>query len=534
VSLEARGDAALRIAPAQDRSIDEDAIDHYEAEAARWAMAGRPDHAAHFYAATLDHRPGDTRVRMMLAGCLARCNQVAAAAGQYLRVALEYAAQRRDREAMALAYQVLHLDASQFVYVAVAETLRGIGRPARELCARAAEAHLQAGRLVDGLHMLQLGAEIDAKNPDVRRRLAQLYLSQHMTGPAVVNLVEAGRLLLAAGNNAEYVDVAEQILRVDARHLETLRELPRVLLRVGEPQRAVVKLADLMRVSPGDTVGYETLAHAFVAIDRVPTALSVLERLVGELLATGRALQAEAILERARHWRHDDPKFARAVLALREPKPATAPPRLERAPARTTGEGGEGTVVLDITDLLVSGDIAVAVAAHDRASSPRASSRAPAPPSARPSRAHDPVVDLSDDVIELEEVEGTLVLRLQDLSHVGRVPRRPSGPPPAPGRVPPPTSRRVPPPAARRVPPPAPRRALPPPRPAAELEATELVGLDDELDDITLVRPLAALGDVAALVLDEDSSELRQDPRSPAARAAMVRRARALAGRAYA
>jgi tetratricopeptide (TPR) repeat protein len=532
VSLGARGDAALRTAPAQDRSIDEDAIAHYEAEAARWASAGRPDHAACFYAATLDHRPDDTRVRMMLAGCLARCNQVAAAAGQYLRVALEYAAQRRDREAMALAYQVLHLDASQFVYVAVAETLRGIGRPARELCARAAEAHLQAGRLVDGLHMLQLGAEIDAKNPDVRRRLAQLYLSQHMTGPAVVNLVEAGRLLLAAGNNAEYVDVAEQILRVDARHLETLRELPRVLLRVGEPQRAVVKLADLMRASPGDTVGYETLAHAFVTIDRVPTALSVLERLVNELLATGRALQAEAILERARHWRHDDPELARAVLALREPKPVTAPMRIERAPVRTTVEGGEGTVVLDITDLLVSGDIAVAVAAHDR---PRASSRrAPAPPSARPSRAPEPVVDLSDDVIALEEVEGTLVLRLQDLSHVGRVPRRPSGPPPAPGRVPPPAPHRMPPPAPRRVPPPAPRRALPPPRPAAELEATELVGLDHELDEITLVRPLAALGDVEALVLDEESSELRQDPRSPAARAAMVRRAQALAGHAYA
>lgn len=529
----------MRTAPGHDRSNHE-AVSHYEAEAARWASAGRHDQAAQLYAVTLDHRPDDTRVRMMLAGCLVRCNQVAAAAGQYLRVALEYAAQRRDREAMALAYQVLHLDASQFVYVAVAEPLRGIGRPARELCARAAEAHLHAGRLVDGLHMLQLGAEIDAKNPDVRRRLAQIYLAQHMPGPAVVNLVEAGRLLLAAGNNAEYVDVAEQILRVDPRHLETLRELPRVLLRVGEPQRAVVKLADLMRVSPGDTVGYETLAHAFATIGRLPIALSVLERLLAELLATGRAPQAEAILERARGWRHDDPEFSRAVLALREPKPAVAPTRIERAPARTTDEG---SVVLDITDLLVSRDVAVAVAAHDRTRT--ASRRAPAPPSARPSRAPEPVVDLSDDVIELEEIEGTLVLRLQDLSHVGRVPRRPSGPPPAPARVPPPSAstpaprRALPPPAPgpvrpapRRLPPPAPRRALPPP-PAAELEATELVGLD-ELDDITLVRPLEALGDVTALVLDEDSSELPKDPRSPAARAAMVRRAQALAGHAYA
>lgn len=509
----------MRTAAAQDRSTHDATT--YEAEAAQWAAAGRPDHAAHFYAAVLDHRPGDVRVRMMLAGCLVRCNQLAAAAGEYLRVALEYAAQRRDQEAMALAYQVLHLDASQLVYVAVANVLRGIGRPARELCARAAEAHLQAGRLVDGLHMLQLGAEIDARNPDVRRRLAQIYLSQHMVGPAVANLAEAGRLLLAAGNNAEYVDVAEQILRADPRHLETLRELPRVLLRVGEPQRAVIKLADLMRVSPGDTVGYETLAHAFAVIGRVPTALSVLERLTGELVATGRAPQAEAIIERARGWRLDDAEFVRAVAALREPKPAVAPALVE-APRPTSGES---TVVLDITDLLVSGEVSAAVAAHRRrapARSRAAGARPSAPMPARddrrgrgPAPASQAVLDLSDDVVELDEVEGTLVLRLQDLSHVGRVPRRPAGPPPAP------------------------RRAGAPHRITAQNESAELMGLD-ELDEITLVRPLAALGDVAALVLDEDSSPLsqdpRHDPRSPAARAAMVRRARELSAhaRAYA
>lgn len=527
----------MSTAAAHDRSTYD--ATGYEAQAAQWAAAGRPDHAAHLYAAVLDHRPGDVRVRMMLAGCLVRCNQLAAAAGEYLRVALEYAAQRRDQEALALAYQVLHLDASQLVYVAVAEVLRSIGRPARELCARAAEAHLQAGRLVDGLHMLQLGAEIDAKNPEVRRRLAQIYLSQHMLGPAVANLAEAGRLLLAAGNNAAYVEVAEQILRADPRHLETLRELPRVYLRVGEPQRAVIKLADLMRVSPGDTVGYETLAHAFAVIGRVPTALSVLERLTGELVATGRAPQAAAILERARGWRHDDAEFARAVAALREPKPgaAVAPRARASGAADPRPSAGEGTVVLDITDLLVSGEVTAAVAAHRRTAARRGAGKQPPAVKAVASAAAPavaPVVDLSADVIELDEVEGTLVLRLQDLSHVGRVPRRPAGPPPMPRRAE----------APRRPagPPAPPRRAGAPRRPAAQSESTELVGLDDELDEITLVRPLAALGDVTALVLDEDSSPHGHDgsgghdPRSPAARAAMVRRAQELAAhsRAYA
>lgn len=246
-------------------------------------------------------------------------------------MASSLAAQRREAEAMALCHQVLDLDASQLVYVVVADVLRRMGRQARPLCARAAEAHLQAGRVADGFNMLRLGAEIDERNPEVRRRLARIYLSHHMITEAVAMLSEAGRLLLAAGNNAEYVEVAEQILRHDPRHLETLRELPRVYLRVGEAQRAVVKLSSLMRVSPGDTIGYELLAHAFAVIGRVPTALSVLERLVNELRSTGRASKAGAILERAAGWRLDDPDFPVAVQALRTPKPRRTRPPVRRA-----------------------------------------------------------------------------------------------------------------------------------------------------------------------------------------------------------
>ncbi|MCX4241663.1 tetratricopeptide repeat protein [Paraliomyxa miuraensis] len=322
----------------------------YQAQAAAWAAAGRPDHAVHLYVAALDLRPDDVRVRMMLADCLVRCNRRSPAAAEYLRVAVAFGQARRDVEALALLHQVINLDASQLVYVVVADVLRRIGRQARPLCARAAEAHLRAERWADGLNMLRLGAEIDDRNPEVRRTLARLYLGRHMITEAVTLLAEAGRLLLAAGNNAEYIEVAELILQHDPRHLETLRELPRVYVRVGEAQRAVVRLADLMRVSPGDTIGYETLAQTFAAIGRVPTALSVLERLVTELRSTGRTAQADAIIGRALGWRHDDPGFVEAVRALRAPRRVTPPP-VPRPSRPTTAEG---TVVLDIRDLMVA------------------------------------------------------------------------------------------------------------------------------------------------------------------------------------
>lgn len=343
----------------------------------------------------------DPRVRMMRADALVRGNQAAAAAGEYLHVALGYVAQRRHQEALALAYQVLRLDASQLVCDEVTHALRRIGRPARDLCARAAAAHLQAGRTDEALHMLHLGVELDPRDPDLHRQLAQVYAVHHMVAEAVAHLAVAGHMLRAAGNNAEYVVVAEQLLALDAQHLETLRELPRVYLRMGEPQRAVVKLADLMRVSPDDIVGRETLAQAFAVLGRIPSAVSVLERLVHELASTGRVAESNAVLERARSWRLDDPELARAVLAVREPKPARPRPAL----AQTTAAGG--TVVLRMADLLTAAPTEV-------------------------------VLDLSDEVVletveleaveleavELEEVEGTQRLRMKDLWHVSHAPQR--------------------------------------------------------------------------------------------------------------
>ncbi|MCA9710246.1 MAG: tetratricopeptide repeat protein, partial [Myxococcales bacterium] len=371
-----------------------------QTQAAQWVAAGRPDQAAYLYAAALEQQPDDIRTRMMLADCLVRTGRSADAAEHYLQVALGYASLRRDGEAMAICHQVLHLDPQRFVYVDVASMLRRIGRQAHPLCTRAAQAHLAAGRFADGLELLRLGVELDPRNPEAHQQLAQLMLQLHMVADAVAHLADAGRLLLAAGNNAKYVEVAEQLLYFDPSHLETLRELPRVYLRIGEPQRAVVKLSDLMRVSPGDTAGFEILAHAFAIIGRTTTALSILQRLVAELTATGRRPLAEAIVARAQRWRQGDGAFQAEVHKLRDLRsaPRPAPKRAEERPTTP-----EGTVVLDLADLMET----------------------QATPPAAPE-----LVDLSSELVEIGEAESTMVLRLRDFSPVEPAP--PRRPPPVP------------------------------------------------------------------------------------------------------
>ena len=411
------------------------------AQAAQWQAAGRADMAAQLYGAALEHDPSKFAIRMQLAECLATLGQVDPAAEHYLMVAQAYAARGRQQECLAICDRVLAIAPHAFVYMSVGPMVRRIGRQARPVCARAAEAHLAAGRQTDGLQMLRLGAELDPHNPEVRRQLARIYQARHMKREAVEALLDAGNLLLQAKRYDDYVEVAEQILGIEPRELDTLRDLPRVYLELRKPHEAVRTLAALTKVSPGDIIGYEILAQAFALIGRVDKSLQVLERLVEELGATGQGDKADAILNHARYWRPTDVGFMRSLKRMEIPRPATP---AERPAAR---EGApEGTVVLSIADLLVD----------------EGSRRAPVPGSRD---------------VQLTEAEGTLTLRLDDLIVEEMqllADQRPAPGKPAPGAPPPPPARRDQPPArkgtgkpaGRTLTSPSTRRDVPLPKPA--------------------------------------------------------------------
>lgn len=457
------------------------------AQAAQWQAAGRADMAVQLYGAALEQDPSKFAIRMQLAECLVALGQIDPAAEQYLMVAQAYAARGRQQECLAICERVLAVAPHAFVYMTVGPMVRRIGRHARPICARAAEAHLAAGRQTDGLQMLRLGAELDPHNPEVRRQLARIYLARHMQREAVEVLTDAANLLIQAKRYDDYVAVAEQILTLEPRDLETLRDLPRVYLELRRPHDAVRSLGRLTKVSPGDIIGYEILAQAFALIGRADKSLSVLERLVEELGATGQADKADAILNHARYWRPTDVGFLRSIKRMEAPRPTAAAP--ERPPARAAAP--EGTVVLNIADLLVE----------------EGSRRAPAPGSRD---------------VQLTEAEGTLTLRLDDLiveplqqaGGKGVTPPRPAlgSPPPPPARrgqppKPPgsPAGRRSASEPPRREPPP--RRELPPPKPVearlprareAPVDATMALDAGDLLEALTGELPKSSRASASA------------------------------------
>ncbi|MCA9709359.1 MAG: hypothetical protein KDK70_26190, partial [Myxococcales bacterium] len=397
------------------KTIDTPAIDYVE-DAARWAAAGRPDHAANLYAIALDLRPDDWDVRMKLAACLASSERPEAAAAHYVEIAGHYAAQRSLHEALAVAHHILQLHAESFGGAALGRALQAIGLGAAPLCRKAVRVHREQGRDDLAAELLQLCARLDPRDVEPWRELAQLYIDHQMLPESIHALRAATQHLRAAGNLALYVDFARTILWLDPHDLQILRELPQVFLRMGQPQQAVVELSTLLRVSPGDLVGYETLAHAFAAIGRKSVCVSVLEQLTRTLKATGRPLEADAIIERACAWRPDDPELRQRVAALRDLQPS-GPIYVDDRARPTTDDG---TVVLSIADLTRS---AAAEAAPD----------------------DDETFDATE-LVELVDQEESVVLRLSDLSRVQRSPVRADPPgrePLAYGEAPKPTTTQV-------------------------------------------------------------------------------------------
>ena len=312
-------------------------------DALRWDTAGYPRHAVQLLATAVEQHPTDAMLRMRYADCRARCGRASGAAQEYLRAALQCSDQQRDEEALALLFRVLDLDARYLVQVVLANMVRRMGPDARHLCGAAAKAHLDAGRLIDGLHMLRLGVEIDPDNVELRRKLAAIYRVKGMKRDAVEQLTEVGRLLIEADQHAQYITVAEQLLSLDPWHLEARRAICRAHLMLHQPQEAVMRLGQLMQLSPGDVVGCELLAQAHARLGRRVTSLLVLERLANELRSTFRTAMADALLLRARDWLADDPHFRFAVQRMHE---AGQPPRHEHI------QSTEHTVALELADLI--------------------------------------------------------------------------------------------------------------------------------------------------------------------------------------
>jgi predicted Zn-dependent protease len=252
----------------------------------------------------------------------------------YLRVAELYVGQGRSMEALAVGFRALQIDPSRFVAVTVGWAAC-IGPAALPLLRRAIELHLQADRTQDATGLMQMMVVLTPRCSATRRQLAELLLRAGRTVDAIAQLRVTASILERDGNNREYLAVVDRILAIDGRNLEALRGLAHAHLRLGDPERALTALTNLMRLCEDDPVGLELLARCLAVLGRGWNAVSLLGRLSTRLRRESAFERADTLLARARRWAPHDAGFQAGLETLRQAliRPAgfegDVPPALE-------------------------------------------------------------------------------------------------------------------------------------------------------------------------------------------------------------
>lgn len=277
-------------------------------------------------------------MRLQLAACLANNRRPKAAAGHYLALAHQYAAKRLFNDALELGRQILVLDPARFSYANMSDIVVAVGPSAVPLCRRAVELHRQAGRDDLAADLLLLCCRLEPSNIELWRELSQVYVDHQMTAEGAWALRRAAHLLHEAGDYSQVIELAQTILELDPCDLETRRLRSQALLKTGKPARAISELSDLLRRKPDDEEDREALAHTLAVSGNSIASLSVLERLIDELLDAKRRSHAQALLERARAWRPADHDYGHRLDALLDRQPGV-PVHVEDDPRPFTGNG---------------------------------------------------------------------------------------------------------------------------------------------------------------------------------------------------
>ena len=296
--------------------------------AEKYAARGQHDRAAREYQSIVEHDPKDVRAWLMLADSLARTGDRAGAVSRYQQVGDFYASSREYQKALAVYRQVLNLDPSRLdIHYKCAQLNMEVGRVHDAIASfeSIAQSQLQSGRVAEALQTYRTIADADPSVVSKRLRLAELYSREKMVDQAVEAFRKAAHILLEAGRHSDYVRVGERLVYHKADDRDTIRELARVYLHLGDARRALMKLNGLLQADPADAKGLELLAETFMALGKPDKASSVIVELVKKLREAGDEAAAGRALEMGLDWIPGDAELL--ALQAAAPKREVTPPR---------------------------------------------------------------------------------------------------------------------------------------------------------------------------------------------------------------
>ena len=259
----------------------------------------------------------DVERGLRLADSLLKVGDNQRAAEAYADVAERFVGRGDVMQAVAVCFRAMQVQPTGFVSgigEAVVDSLGSAGRPLLE---RALASHEEQRNYGAAANVVRRLIDQDPDSVELRVKLAHLLHAQGKDADASDLLWATAQVLERDGNNAELIDVGQEILEIDPKHRAARRSLARVFLRVGD-------LADCLRVvtplvrDEDDAVGLAILARLQVELGRNDRAVDVLRRLAAALVSVGQAEDADELLAKASKWAFDDEDYRATLSDLRE------------------------------------------------------------------------------------------------------------------------------------------------------------------------------------------------------------------------
>jgi tetratricopeptide (TPR) repeat protein len=271
-------------------------------EAARkYAQKGAKDRALKEYEALLKLDPRDAKLRLEVADAHRRWGQIEEAAAAYRRVAEQYTAEGFDARAVAVYKQIQSLDPTGYAACEpLAELYQRMGLASEAISAlqAAADGHARDGKKRHALDLLRRMVALDPANTTSRIKVADLLRQEKLLDEAAAEYDAACTELERQGETEAAGRVIERLLELAPDRVDVLARLARNLLARGRANQAEAPARRAAERQPQEIAHHELLAEVWRAQKRDDRLVEAYRRIAELYRLRGDEEQARDIMQR--------------------------------------------------------------------------------------------------------------------------------------------------------------------------------------------------------------------------------------------
>lgn len=228
-------------------------------------------------------------------------------------------------KAIAVSRQILTLNpVSSQAYIKLAELFKK-----KNLIAEAVSNYKVAiaiyekeGNQQKALKILQTITELEPSNLPGRMKLAELYIKNGLNGQAYTELSKIANKLIEAKRTVDLITVYEKMVSIKPGEINIIKELIKLYLSRGDYNKVLLKVKDIIASGNSDTEILLALAKAYIALDKIPHAISAYKEVAKLYTKAGLDGQAEDIYKKILELDPTDQLALQKIVKVKvEPQP---------------------------------------------------------------------------------------------------------------------------------------------------------------------------------------------------------------------